>query len=185
MILLFQIMTYAVILITIVLHSMLIVRTFIILEFLLLTKMLLLFQNWQSEQEQVSSFPSSDGKLGNSNVNHFLILDEDKDSVLVGGRNRVYNLSIYDLKERKEYGILWHSSEAHRQLCILKGKSDDDCQNYIRVAYKTVRKFFVCGTNSYKPYCRTYLVHSVSYNLVKFSRQTNKESKIIFFLLAY
>ncbi|PNF31376.1 Semaphorin-1A [Cryptotermes secundus] len=51
----------------------------------------------------------------------------------------------------------WHSSGAHRELCYLKGKSEDDCQNYIRVLAKIAEnKVLICGTNAYKPLCRHY-----------------------------
>lgn len=54
--------------------------------------------------------------------------------------------------------IEWSSSEAHQELCTLKGKSRDaDCQNFIRVfARISEKQIMVCGTNSYKPSCRYY-----------------------------
>ncbi|XP_018331529.1 semaphorin-1A [Agrilus planipennis] len=92
-----------------------------------------------------------------SRPNHFTILNIDNDSVLIGGRNAIYNLSIYDLSERKSRRIVWHSSEADSQLCILKGKTDDDCQNYIRIWFQVDNGVtLICGTNSYKPLCRHY-----------------------------
>lgn len=88
---------------------------------------------------------------------HFIVLDQDKNSILLGGRNKVYNLSAYNLNEFVESRIDWPSSEAHSQLCFLKGKSEDDCQNYIRVLIMTEPgKLLICGTNSYKPLCRHY-----------------------------
>lgn len=88
---------------------------------------------------------------------HFIVLNQDADSLLLGGRNRVYNLSAHDLSERREAQIEWPSSEAHSQLCSLKGKGEDDCQNYVRILVPTAKnKWMVCGTNSYKPMCRYY-----------------------------
>lgn len=97
--------------------------------------------------------------LGNNTYpDYFTVLHQDDNSLLLGGRNTVYNLSIYDLSERKTSSIKWPSSEAHGQLCILKGKNDEDCQNYIRILFNTgPEKFLICGTNSYKPLCRIYL----------------------------
>jgi len=44
-------------------------------------------------------------------------------------------------------------------MCRMKGKSADQCQNYIRVLkLQTPETLFVCGTNAYKPRCRTYLI---------------------------
>lgn len=95
---------------------------------------------------------------GNSSFpEHFTILFEDDNSILLGGRNTVYNLSIFDFTERKELRFKWTSSEAHYQLCLLKGKAEDDCQNYIRIMVNTgPDKLLICGTNSYKPLCRHY-----------------------------
>lgn len=103
----------------------------------------------------------------NSNYNHyqfignrsdyFKILGQDKESVLIGGRNAVYNLSLLNLHEQKNTRIEWESSDAHRELCLLKGKHDMDCQNYIRVYGRiNEQQFMLCGTNSYKPLCRIY-----------------------------
>lgn len=92
-----------------------------------------------------------------SRPDHFVILAQDASSVLLGGRNCVYNLSVYDFAERDESRVDWTSSEAHSQLCLLKGRSEDDCQNYIRVYVRTAEdKVQICGTNSYKPMCRIY-----------------------------
>lgn len=90
---------------------------------------------------------------------HFIVLNQDENSILLGGRNRVYNLSAYDLNEFKDARIEWPSSEAHSQLCLLKGKSEDDCQNYVRILVPTTKgKLLVCGTNSFKPLCRHYVL---------------------------
>lgn len=96
--------------------------------------------------------------VGNTTFpDHFTILHQDESSILLGGRNTVYNLSIFDFSEQKGSRFEWTSSEAHGQLCILKGKTEDDCQNYIRILVHTgPDKFLVCGTNSYKPLCRHY-----------------------------
>lgn len=89
---------------------------------------------------------------------HFIVLNQDENSIILGGRNLIYNLSIIDFTERKQNRIYWPSSDAHDQLCIVKGKKIDDCQNYIRILFHTEpMKLKICGTNSYKPLCRTYL----------------------------
>ncbi|CAG9855517.1 unnamed protein product [Phyllotreta striolata] len=93
---------------------------------------------------------------GNTSLSdHFTVLYQDKNSLLLGGRNQIYNLSVFDFSERNNPALFWPSSEAHSQLCNLKGKSEDDCQNYIRIFYSTAPgKYLICGTNSYKPICR-------------------------------
>lgn len=114
-----------------------------------------------SSSKLINSFKSIESKSFTGNAtfpDHFIVLNQDENSILVGGRNRIYNLSLFDLNERKGGRIDWPSSDAHGQLCILKGKTDDDCQNYIRILYSSEPgKYVICGTNSYKPLCRTYI----------------------------
>lgn len=44
-------------------------------------------------------------------------------------------------------------------MCRVKGKSADQCQNYIRVLkLQRPESLIVCGTNAYRPRCRTYLI---------------------------
>lgn len=103
---------------------------------------------------------SSSTFIGNASFpDHFIVLNQDANSIVLGGRNIVYNLSTYDLTEHRESRIDWPSSDAHAQLCSLKGKSEDDCQNYIRILVSTAPgKLMICGTNSYKPLCRHYSI---------------------------
>lgn len=69
----------------------------------------------------------------------------------------MYNVSLKNLLENQLHRLEWKSSDAHRELCGLKGKQDSDCQNYIRVfARVNDHKVMICGTNSYKPLCRYY-----------------------------
>lgn len=94
--------------------------------------------------------------LGNHS-DYFKILHQDEDTLLVGGKNALYNLSIATLQERPNTRIQWLATDAHRQLCMLKGKHEKECQNYIRVYGKVgEEKFLLCGTNAYKPQCREY-----------------------------
>lgn len=45
------------------------------------------------------------------------------------------------------------------RMCKVKGKSAEQCQNYIRVLkLQAPDTLFVCGTNAYKPKCRTYAI---------------------------
>ena len=103
--------------------------------------------------------------IGNSTYpDHFIVLHQDNISLILGGRNNIYNLSVFDFHERPEYRVTWLSTDAHEQLCILKGKTEDDCQNYIRILVPLSKnKLIICGTNSYKPLCRHYL-YNVSFN---------------------
>ncbi|XP_069983920.1 semaphorin-1A isoform X8 [Penaeus vannamei] len=95
---------------------------------------------------------------GNSSVtDYFRLLQRDGDSLLIGARNIVYNISIHNLEENYSQRIVWYSTDKDSSVCFNKGKSVADCQNYIRVLAKEGDgQFLVCGTNAYKPLCRHY-----------------------------
>ncbi|XP_058838502.1 semaphorin-1A [Topomyia yanbarensis] len=94
--------------------------------------------------------------FGNS-TDYFKLLDQDDNSILIGARNALYNISLDRLIENTSQRVIWSSSDAHRELCTLKGKLDQDCQNYIRVYARVgANRIMLCGTNSYKPLCRYY-----------------------------
>ncbi|XP_055619128.1 semaphorin-1A isoform X2 [Toxorhynchites rutilus septentrionalis] len=96
--------------------------------------------------------------FGNS-TDYFKLLDQDDNSILIGARNALYNISLDRLIENPNQRVQWTSSDAHRELCTLKGKLDQDCQNYIRVYARVgANRIMLCGTNSYKPLCRYYNV---------------------------
>jgi semaphorin 6 len=64
--------------------------------------------------------------------------------------------------------IHWSSSEEDRELCLVKGKGEDDCQNYMRVLARVdPRTILVCGTNSYSPLCRHYTYADGRYTVQK------------------
>ncbi|XP_054278176.1 semaphorin-1A-like isoform X1 [Macrosteles quadrilineatus] len=96
--------------------------------------------------------------LGNeSYTDHFTLLQKEHSSVLIGARNYMYNISLVNMTEFVHQRISWQPSGAHRELCFLKGKSEHDCHNYIRIGARTDEEhMIVCGTNAYKPQCRTY-----------------------------
>lgn len=74
---------------------------------------------------------------------------------LNGFRNMVYNVSAATLSVRRR--LEWRPSDSDVKMCILKGKSEAACHNYIRViAKKAHDRVLVCGTNAYKPRCRDY-----------------------------
>lgn len=121
--------------------------------------------------------------IGNSTFpDHFTILNQDDTSILLGGRNTVYNLSVFDFTERRESRFEWPSTVPHEQLCILKGKTEDDCQNYIRILVNTEPdKMLICGTNSYKPLCRHYSMKvSFVFFLIWFSFKKQSGYRTVF-----
>ncbi|XP_029848661.2 semaphorin-1A isoform X3 [Ixodes scapularis] len=97
---------------------------------------------------------------------HFRLLEQDGHNLLVGARNVVYNISLSTLELRKK--LEWFAKSDDIKMCKLKGKTEEDCQNYIRVlARKSATVIFVCGTNAYKPRCRDYEVFQDGEYLIK------------------
>lgn len=105
--------------------------------------------------------------LGNdTHTDYFRLVLRDGESLLVGGRNIVYNLSISDLREQQR--LSWYSNEPDVKMCVMKGKDEENCQNYMRIMAKTAAGgLLVCGTNSFKPLCRDYVIHNGNYTVAK------------------
>ncbi|XP_072157904.1 semaphorin-1A isoform X2 [Bemisia tabaci] len=96
----------------------------------------------------------------------FRLIVRDGNSILVGGRNLVHNLSLADLSENQR--LVWYSPDDAIKICVVKGKDEENCQNYIRIISRTGNgHLLVCGTNSFKPLCREYTVQTGSYTLEK------------------
>ncbi|XP_055690102.1 semaphorin-1A-like [Lutzomyia longipalpis] len=95
-----------------------------------------------------------------NSTDHLRLLSSTDNFVVLGGRNALYNVTVgldghLDLTGK----LIWGSTDAHRELCTLKGKQEGDCQNYIRIfAEVNPGRALICGTNSYKPMCRHYSI---------------------------
>uniref|UniRef100_A0A0N5B0A8 Sema domain-containing protein n=1 Tax=Syphacia muris TaxID=451379 RepID=A0A0N5B0A8_9BILA len=96
------------------------------------------------------------GTQTSSIPNFFRILDVSDDSILLGARDTVYNLTV-DTLELKSL-IEWAPSKAARKDCGKKGKSRKvECHNYIRIFLKQDNeRILICGTYAYSPKCREY-----------------------------
>ncbi|KAF7240448.1 Semaphorin-5A [Varanus komodoensis] len=49
--------------------------------------------------------------------------------------------------------VEWNCDEATKKACYSKGKSKEECQNYIRVLLISGDRLFACGTNAFTPIC--------------------------------
>ena len=88
------------------------------------------------------------------------------EALLVGARNILYKLSVEELRLRQT--LTWYSIELDRDSCLVKGKSAQECQNYIKVLQQYDQdpdRYMICGTNAYKPSCRVYVDERGSYVL--------------------
>uniref|UniRef100_A0A0N5A186 Sema domain-containing protein n=1 Tax=Parastrongyloides trichosuri TaxID=131310 RepID=A0A0N5A186_PARTI len=86
---------------------------------------------------------------------HIRILLKDNDNYLIiGGRDKAYNISIKTGNIISSY--TWISSKKDQDECIMKGRNEEECHNYIRVLSpdKPRNRTLICGTNSFKPKCR-------------------------------
>ncbi|VDK80297.1 unnamed protein product [Litomosoides sigmodontis] len=107
---------------------------------------------------------------------YFKLLETDGDSLLVGARDRAYNLSVVNLQilhvsynfenwlrsaqflKKSWIKVLeWIPPGQAIEDCLMKGKSRLECHNYIRVMVRQSNgRSLVCGTHAYSPKCREY-----------------------------
>uniref|UniRef100_A0A3Q0S5L0 Sema domain-containing protein n=1 Tax=Amphilophus citrinellus TaxID=61819 RepID=A0A3Q0S5L0_AMPCI len=84
-----------------------------------------------------------------------LMVRDDIGQLVLGTRGKVLALSLDDItKQTSEV----RAFSADKDLCQMKGKSVEECDNFIRILH-TVEdgKMLVCGTNAFNPMC-DYLV---------------------------
>ncbi|KRZ07401.1 Semaphorin-1A [Trichinella zimbabwensis] len=63
----------------------------------------------------------------------------------------------------------WSPTADDVSLCLVKGKTQNDCHNFIRFMYKQPdNRMIICGTNAFKPLCRQYqLTATNDYQVVR------------------
>ncbi|XP_013361362.1 PREDICTED: semaphorin-5A isoform X2 [Chinchilla lanigera] len=66
-------------------------------------------------------------------------------------RNYLFRLQLEDLSLIQ--AVEWECDEATKKACYSKGKSKEECQNYIRVLLVGGDRLFTCGTNAFTPVC--------------------------------
>ncbi|XP_075587868.1 semaphorin-1A isoform X2 [Dermatophagoides farinae] len=145
---------------------------FIIITFIL-NESIVFTLHWQENIEpktRIHHLKDFDLFVGNDTAkDYFKFLDRDGDYLLIGARNFVYNISLPTLKENRK--LEWSSNEDDIGMCKYKGKSEDACQNYIKVLAKlSDDRILVCGTNAFKPKCRSYQ-YGPMHNFLKLSEK--------------
>lgn len=51
-------------------------------------------------------------------------------------------------------------------MCVVKGRDEDSCQNYIRIlVVPSPGRLLTCGTHSFRPMCRTFMINDNNYTL--------------------
>ncbi|XP_077169124.1 semaphorin-6A-like [Paroedura picta] len=78
----------------------------------------------------------------------------------IAARDNIYTIDMGTSPAEEIYftkKLTWESSENKAKECIMLGKSEDECHNFIRVLIKrNDDTLFICGTNAFSPFCRTY-----------------------------
>ncbi|XP_077993050.1 semaphorin-5A-like isoform X2 [Glandiceps talaboti] len=84
---------------------------------------------------------------------HRLVVDEDNSQLIVGARDNLFRLSLADLTVIEV--IEWKADAEAMEECKnkMKGKSEEDCRNFIRVLLPWGNSVFVCGTYAFAPQC--------------------------------
>ncbi|CAH0596374.1 unnamed protein product [Chrysodeixis includens] len=89
-----------------------------------------------------------------------LLFDVARDQVLVGARDALYRLSLRGL------GVLeradWLAPSEKTKLCQVKGQTEEDCRNYVKVLLSHGHKLFACGTHAFSPVCSWREIESIN-----------------------
>uniref|UniRef100_A0AC34FQF5 Sema domain-containing protein n=1 Tax=Panagrolaimus sp. ES5 TaxID=591445 RepID=A0AC34FQF5_9BILA len=88
-------------------------------------------------------------------LDEFRLVDVDSDSIVIGARNHVFQLSKTSLTPHNT--IEWSAPAQVAEECSMKGRPTSDCHNFIRVvARRRNGHLLVCGTHAFSPQCREY-----------------------------
>ncbi|XP_037127186.1 semaphorin-5B-like isoform X2 [Syngnathus acus] len=89
-----------------------------------------------------------------------LAVDLSRKQIIVGARNFLFSLSLDNasLIQATE----WTPDEDTMHSCKSKGKSEEECQNYVRVLLLSGRTLVTCGTNAFTPVCTTRQIDNIS-----------------------
>ncbi|XP_039283043.1 semaphorin-5B [Nilaparvata lugens] len=95
-------------------------------------------------------------------VSHFskILFDVSRDQLVVGARDSLYRLSLNSLQKLEK--ALWLAPAEKVKMCQVKGQSEMDCHNFIKVLLTNGRKLFTCGTNAFSPQCSWREMEDVS-----------------------
>uniref|UniRef100_UPI00358E7761 semaphorin-6B-like isoform X2 n=1 Tax=Myxine glutinosa TaxID=7769 RepID=UPI00358E7761 len=85
--------------------------------------------------------------------------------LLIAEREHIFGLQLDAIMGRELFyhkKLTWRASRQERKTCSMKGKSESECRNFIKVLLpRSDSNLFICGTNAYNPTCRLYLEDSL------------------------
>ncbi|XP_023202646.1 semaphorin-4F isoform X1 [Xiphophorus maculatus] len=101
---------------------------------------------------------------GVTNFSTFL-LDSSKGTLFLGAKDAILAVDTNNLKQPPKK-IDWAVPEEKRKSCVGKGKTEADCNNYIRLLeFLNDGLIYVCGTYAFDPQCA--FLHLPSFTLEK------------------
>uniref|UniRef100_A0A1B0DLJ8 Uncharacterized protein n=1 Tax=Phlebotomus papatasi TaxID=29031 RepID=A0A1B0DLJ8_PHLPP len=80
--------------------------------------------------EEILRFQGND-----TTIDNFKLMLRDGNSLLIGARNIVYNLSISDLGEQQR--LIWYSPEDDVKMCVVKGKDEVRFSTYYKFPFSS------------------------------------------------
>ncbi|XP_052793466.1 semaphorin-1A-like isoform X2 [Mya arenaria] len=114
-------------------------------------------------REEMSSKLLAFPKEGD-HTNFFKVLLQENDRLIVGARNKMYNISMQTLQHDAERVLEWRPNSKDNTSCSYMIKDHSKCQNFIQVLGKMKGdKYYVCGTNAFNPKCREYVYKEANY----------------------
>uniref|UniRef100_UPI00398E5085 semaphorin-5B isoform X1 n=1 Tax=Pristiophorus japonicus TaxID=55135 RepID=UPI00398E5085 len=94
-----------------------------------------------------------------------LAIDHTRNQLIVGARNYLFRLTLDNISLIQ--AMEWGPEVDTRRACQSKGKTEVECQNYIRVLLINGKNIFACGTNAFSPTCTIRQLGDLSHVLDK------------------
>ncbi|XP_077085699.1 semaphorin-4F isoform X1 [Siphateles boraxobius] len=89
------------------------------------------------------------------------LLDRASGMLYLGARDAIIAVDTANLSKRKL--IEWSVPEDRRKSCVAKGKTEDDCKNYVRLLeFLEDGRIYACGTFAFDPQCGFINISSFS-----------------------
>ncbi|XP_038651328.1 semaphorin-4B-like isoform X2 [Scyliorhinus canicula] len=94
------------------------------------------------------------------------LLGSRENTLYVGARGTIFALNLTLVTQEVKAAIKWEVTEEQRKECTAKGKSMEECDNFIRVLqYLNDTHIFMCGTFAFNPKCA--YIKASEFELVK------------------
>ncbi|XP_023821775.1 semaphorin-4F isoform X2 [Oryzias latipes] len=122
---------------------------------LLPASLLLFFSPGGSEAASLGGVDITLGPQMFKNVTDFstFLLDRSSGVLYLGAKDAILAVDTNNLNQQPRK-IVWDVPEDKRKSCVAKGKTEVDCNNYIRLLeFLGDGRIYVCGTYAFDPHC--------------------------------